>query len=87
MVVEKILGEYSSIGGRIFEGTEREFVVQETVLPEKESTELWTTLSNWQKKDRNNTLLRPQNQMEYRSPCRIGMNVFKPWQKNMMTSR
>jgi tartrate dehydrogenase/decarboxylase/D-malate dehydrogenase len=32
VVRENTEGEYSSIGGRIFEGTEREFVVQETVM-------------------------------------------------------
>ena len=29
---ENTEGEYSSIGGRMFEGTDREFVVQETVM-------------------------------------------------------
>ena len=33
VVREKTEGEYSSIGGRMFAGTEREFVVQETVMP------------------------------------------------------
>jgi tartrate dehydrogenase/decarboxylase/D-malate dehydrogenase len=32
VVRENTEGEYSAIGGRMFEGTEREFVVQETVL-------------------------------------------------------
>ncbi len=32
VVRENTEGEYSSIGGRMFEGTEREFVVQETVM-------------------------------------------------------
>jgi tartrate dehydrogenase/decarboxylase/D-malate dehydrogenase len=32
IVRENTEGEYSSIGGRMFEGTEREFVVQETVM-------------------------------------------------------
>src|SRR5262249_21321968 len=32
VVRENTEGEYSSIGGRIFPGTEREFVVQETVM-------------------------------------------------------
>jgi len=32
VVRENTEGEYSSIGGRIFEGTEREFAVQETVM-------------------------------------------------------
>jgi tartrate dehydrogenase/decarboxylase/D-malate dehydrogenase len=32
IVRENTEGEYSAIGGRMFEGTEREFVVQETVL-------------------------------------------------------
>src|SRR5690606_21434469 len=32
VVRENTEGEYSSIGGRIFEGTEREFCVQETVM-------------------------------------------------------
>jgi tartrate dehydrogenase/decarboxylase/D-malate dehydrogenase len=32
VVRENTEGEYSSIGGRIFDGTEREFVVQETVM-------------------------------------------------------
>ena len=35
VVRENTEGEYSSIGGRIFEGTEREFVVQETVFTRK----------------------------------------------------
>ena len=32
IVRENTEGEYSSIGGRMFEGTDREFVVQETVM-------------------------------------------------------
>ena len=32
IVRENTEGEYSSIGGRMFEGTEREFVIQETVM-------------------------------------------------------
>ena len=32
IVRENTEGEYSSIGGKMFEGTEREFVVQETVM-------------------------------------------------------
>ncbi len=32
IVRENTEGEYSSVGGRMFEGTEREFVVQETVM-------------------------------------------------------
>src|ERR1700739_4018388 len=32
VVRENTEGEYSSVGGRMFEGTDREFVVQETVL-------------------------------------------------------
>jgi tartrate dehydrogenase/decarboxylase/D-malate dehydrogenase len=32
VVRENTEGEYSSVGGRIFEGTEREFVVQESVF-------------------------------------------------------
>ncbi|WP_275429246.1 isocitrate/isopropylmalate family dehydrogenase, partial [Stenotrophomonas maltophilia] len=32
VVRENTEGEYSSIGGRMFPGTEREFVVQETVM-------------------------------------------------------
>src|SRR5258706_10496953 len=32
VVRENTEGEYSSLGGRMFEGTEREFVVQETVM-------------------------------------------------------
>ncbi len=32
VVRENTEGEYSSVGGRMFEGTEREFVVQETVM-------------------------------------------------------
>ena len=32
IVRENTEGEYSSIGGRMFEGTEREVVIQETVL-------------------------------------------------------
>ncbi len=32
VVRENTEGEYSSIGGRIFEGTEREVVLQETVM-------------------------------------------------------
>ena len=35
VVRENTEGEYSSIGGRMFEGTDREFVVQETVMTRK----------------------------------------------------
>ncbi|HEY1935394.1 MAG TPA: tartrate dehydrogenase [Acetobacteraceae bacterium] len=35
VVRENTEGEYSSVGGRMFEGTDREFVVQETVLTRK----------------------------------------------------
>ena len=33
IVRENTEGEYSSIGGKMFPNTEREFVVQETIMP------------------------------------------------------
>ena len=56
IVRENTEGEYSSIGGKMFEGTEREFVVQETVMTKVGIERVWTLRLNSHKKEKSKHL-------------------------------
>ena len=56
IVRENTEGEYSSIGGRMFEGTEREFVMQESVISRIGIDRvLQVTRSSWRSRGRRST--------------------------------
>ena len=52
VVRENTEGEYSSVGGRMFEGTEREFVTQQSVSPATASIAFSSLPSNLPARDR-----------------------------------
>ena len=82
IVRENTEGEYSSIGGRMFAGTEREVVVQETVMTrDRRRPHSANSPSSWRGRGRRSISPRPPNPTASRSPCRIGTSGSRRWQK------
>ena len=52
IVRENTEGEYSSVGGKMYEGTEREIVIQETIMSKLVLIEYKNLLSNLQKHEK-----------------------------------
>ena len=70
IVRENTEGEYSSIGGRMYEGTEREIVMQETVMSRHGVDRVLKP-----RHARKSTLPAPPSPTASRSPCRTGTSA------------
>ena len=75
IVRENTEGEYSSVGGRMFEGTDREFVVQETVMTRTGVDRILKYAFELAQSGLNAISPRQQSQMAFQFPCPIGMSV------------
>ena len=79
IVRENTEGEYSSIGGKMFAGTEREIVVQETVMSRIGADRVFDLPLSWRKTGQRDILHPQRSRMVFRLPCPIGMSVLKKW--------
>ena len=85
VVRENTEGEYSAIGGRMFGGTEREVVVQETVMSRTGVIACSNSPSSWRARHRRSTSPRRPNRTASPSPCRTGTSASKRYRRTFPT--
>ena len=81
VVRENTEGEYSSVGGRMFEGTERETVLQESVFTRKGVDRILKYAFELAQSRPKKHLPRRPNRMASRSACHSGMSGSKRWRQ------
>jgi hypothetical protein len=87
IVRENTEGEYSSVGGRIFEGTEREAVLQETIMTRIGVDRILKYAFDLAQSVPAGTSPRRRRATGFRSPCRTGTNAWKRWRRAIPMSR
>lgn len=83
MVRENSEGEYSAIGGKAFEGTDREFVLQEAVFTRHGVDRILRYAFEFANQREAKKLQQRPNQMVLRSACRTGMSALMRWQNSI----
>lgn len=83
VVRENSEGEYSAIGGKAFEGTDREFVLQEAVFTRHGVDRILRYAFEFANQRDAKKLLQRLNQMVLLSACRTGMSALMRWQNNI----
>ena len=81
VVRENTEGEYSAIGGRMFPGTDREFVVQETVMTRIGVDRVLKFAFELAQKRRRSTSPRRPSRTASRSRCRTGTSASRRWRR------
>ena len=83
VVRENTEGEYSSVGGRMFEGTEREIVFQESVFSRKGVDRIMQVRVRARaRRGRASTSRRRPSRTASRSRCRTGTSAFARWPRS-----
>ena len=87
VVRENTEGEYSSVGGRMFEGTEREIVFQESVFSRKGVDRIMSFAFELARTTRRrSTSRRRPSRTASRSRCRTGTSASAKWPRAIRTS-
>ncbi|CAH0301616.1 D-malate dehydrogenase [decarboxylating] [Arthrobacter sp. Bi83] len=86
VVRENTEGEYSSIGGKIFEGTDRETVVQETVMTRTGVDRILKYAFDLAQSRPKKHLTSATKSNGIPSPCPTGTNASRKWPRTSVTS-
>ena len=86
VVRENNEGEYSSIGGRLYEGTEFEMAMQQTVFTRRGCDRVMRYAFELAR-TRRSTSPRPPSRMASSIPCRIGTSASRRSRRTIPTSR
>ena len=79
IVRENVEGEYSQVGGRMYEGTDEEMAIQQAVFTRRGATGSCATRSSWLLPALRKKLHRPPSPTVSFIPCLIGTNASPRW--------